>query len=362
MNAITTSRTLVLAKPEKACAGVIVPVRTTAPTAIIEAVRSGKEPRSTHAIAATKTANRCHAGAVRPAGTGVNQMPIAIAKGAARFRSKPGAIMVGSLPRPVGRAERDPSARRRAPGSSHPPPRSRTARRTRRNPSRRHTGPCRPGSSPSMRFRAAVPSPLSSLNTWSPRSSVQTLRPTRPVSLSTSAITSERNPTPGRPGPASSIVPLRSMIEPRRSAPRGMVRRVPAAFQEPANSRHSPAAATGFGGSGRRPAGGRRERQGDHEEPPRVALPLPCEEVHVSQSSRHRAADDCAPSWRASVSQRVLSSPRPARRSSLWPPHRPAGSRAQWRAPPGRCRRRHDRPGSRTICAPTSPARQSRCR
>src|SRR6185436_9419329 len=46
--ATTTSRTLLLAKPEKACAGVIVPVNTTAPTAIIEAVRSGKEPRSTH--------------------------------------------------------------------------------------------------------------------------------------------------------------------------------------------------------------------------------------------------------------------------------------------------------------------------
>ena len=47
MNAITTSSTLALAKPEKACAGVIVPVRTTVPTAIIEAVRSGKAPRST---------------------------------------------------------------------------------------------------------------------------------------------------------------------------------------------------------------------------------------------------------------------------------------------------------------------------
>ena len=31
MNAITTSSTLELAKPEKACAGVIVPVRTTVP-------------------------------------------------------------------------------------------------------------------------------------------------------------------------------------------------------------------------------------------------------------------------------------------------------------------------------------------
>ena len=108
MNATTTSSTLALAKPENACAGVIVPVRTTVPTAIIEAVRSGKAPRSTDTMAATKTANRCHAGAVRPAGTGVNQMPIAIAKGTARFRSNPGAIMAARLPRWVGRAERGP--------------------------------------------------------------------------------------------------------------------------------------------------------------------------------------------------------------------------------------------------------------
>ena len=108
MKAITTSSTLELAKPEKACAGVIVPVRTTVPTAIIAAVSSGKAPRSTDTMAAAKTANRCHAGAVRPAGTGANQMPIAIAKGAARFRSKPGAIMAAHLPRRAGRAERGP--------------------------------------------------------------------------------------------------------------------------------------------------------------------------------------------------------------------------------------------------------------
>ena len=108
MNATTTSRTLALAKPENACAGVIVPVRTTVAMAIIEAVRSGNEPMSTQAMAATKTANRCHAGAVRPAGIGVNQMPIAIAKGAARFRSKPGDIMASRLPRLVGRSERGP--------------------------------------------------------------------------------------------------------------------------------------------------------------------------------------------------------------------------------------------------------------
>ena len=53
-----------------------------------------------------------------------------------------------------------------------------------------------------MWFFAAVPSPWSSLNTWSPCSSVQTLRPWKPVALSVSPITSDWNPTPGRPGPA----------------------------------------------------------------------------------------------------------------------------------------------------------------
>ena len=46
MKAITTSSTLALAKPENACAGVIVPVRTTVPTAIIAAVR--KEIKKRH--------------------------------------------------------------------------------------------------------------------------------------------------------------------------------------------------------------------------------------------------------------------------------------------------------------------------
>ena len=48
----------------------IVSVRTTAATASIVDVRSGNAPTSTEAIAATNTAKRCHAGAVRPAGTG----------------------------------------------------------------------------------------------------------------------------------------------------------------------------------------------------------------------------------------------------------------------------------------------------
>ena len=64
MNATTTNRTLELAKPEKACAGVMVPVRTTVATAIIEDVSNAKALSRTDAIAATNTANRCHAGAV----------------------------------------------------------------------------------------------------------------------------------------------------------------------------------------------------------------------------------------------------------------------------------------------------------
>ena len=59
-----------------------------------------------------------------------------------------------------------------------------------------------------------------------------------------------RLPTPGRPAPASSIVPLSSMIDPRRSAPSGIVCRAPEAFHVPSNSRHSPDAAGS--GSGRR--------------------------------------------------------------------------------------------------------------
>jgi hypothetical protein len=56
-----------------------------APTASIEAVSSGNALISTEAMAAAKTANRCQAGAVSPAGTGKNQMPSANAKGTARL-------------------------------------------------------------------------------------------------------------------------------------------------------------------------------------------------------------------------------------------------------------------------------------
>src|SRR5215831_3217123 len=79
--AIATSSTLALANPWNAFAGETVPVRTTAPTASIVEVSKGKAPTNTDAIAETNTANKCHAGAVNPSGTGVNQIPMASANG-----------------------------------------------------------------------------------------------------------------------------------------------------------------------------------------------------------------------------------------------------------------------------------------
>src|SRR4029077_88533 len=79
--ATATNSTLALANPLNAFAGETVPVRTTAPTASIVEVSKGNAPTSTDAIAETNTANRCHAGAVSPAGIGANQMPIASTNG-----------------------------------------------------------------------------------------------------------------------------------------------------------------------------------------------------------------------------------------------------------------------------------------
>ena len=53
-------------------------------------------------MAATKTANRCQACAVRPAGTGVNQMPMAIAKGSGALEEQSGRVHFASLPSPAG--------------------------------------------------------------------------------------------------------------------------------------------------------------------------------------------------------------------------------------------------------------------
>jgi hypothetical protein len=85
----------------------------------------------------------------------------------------------------------------------------------------------------------AGPPPRSSLNTWSPCSSVHTARPTMPVSLSLKAIASPRNPTPGRDGPASTSVPLRSASEAWRLSPRDSVWTLPAAVHDPWKSCHA---------------------------------------------------------------------------------------------------------------------------
>ena len=129
MNATTTSSTLALANPENACAGVIVSVRTTAATASIVDVSSGYAPTRTDAMAPAKIAKRCQAGAVRPAGTGVNQMPSARANGNARRASSIASVMASLPARRV-----EPAAARCArvrPGPACAPPRSRPRLRAR---------------------------------------------------------------------------------------------------------------------------------------------------------------------------------------------------------------------------------------
>ena len=103
MNATTTSSTLALAKPENACAGVIVPVRTTVCDGDHRR-RQEREGADEHARdgGGEDREQMPRRARVRPAGTGVNQMPMAIAKGAARFRSNPGAIMAARFLRLVG--------------------------------------------------------------------------------------------------------------------------------------------------------------------------------------------------------------------------------------------------------------------
>ena len=90
---MTTSSTLVFAKPEKAFAAEIVPVSTTVAAASMVDVSSGKAPSRTDTIAARKMANRCHAATVSPAGTGLNHIPIANPKGIAHLITKPQRIV-----------------------------------------------------------------------------------------------------------------------------------------------------------------------------------------------------------------------------------------------------------------------------
>src|SRR6267142_1299963 len=83
--ATTTRRTLPLAKPAKALAGVIVLVSTAAAAASKAAVSSGKAVTMTEKIAAAKIANRCQAWLVNPAGVSTSQRPITSANVAARL-------------------------------------------------------------------------------------------------------------------------------------------------------------------------------------------------------------------------------------------------------------------------------------
>src|SRR3974390_3338468 len=93
--AMTTSRTLVFANPANAFEAEIVFVRTTAPAASMVDVNSGSTPISTERIAVTKIANRCHACGVSPAGTGYNQMAIAMMNGKACLATRRGSSMRG---------------------------------------------------------------------------------------------------------------------------------------------------------------------------------------------------------------------------------------------------------------------------
>ena len=68
----------------------------------MEDVRSGNAPRSTETMAPAKTAKRCQAGLVSPAGTGVNQMPKTSAntpiRRSRRLSDTLDAVMAGLLP------------------------------------------------------------------------------------------------------------------------------------------------------------------------------------------------------------------------------------------------------------------------
>src|SRR5262245_61885742 len=78
------SRIVGLANPEYAAAGGMVPVRTAAAMASTEAARMEKAPTTTETIAEAKIAKSRHAGAVRPAGSGQNQIAAARASVASR--------------------------------------------------------------------------------------------------------------------------------------------------------------------------------------------------------------------------------------------------------------------------------------
>ena len=96
MNATTTRSTLALAKPANAFVASTVSVSTTVPAARRDAVSSGNAFRMTETIAAAKTAKRCQACGVRPAGIGANQIATAMPMHRSFFAWRRGSLFIGS--------------------------------------------------------------------------------------------------------------------------------------------------------------------------------------------------------------------------------------------------------------------------
>ncbi len=128
-------------------------------------------------------------------------------------------------------------------------------------------------------------------------------------------------------------------------------------------------------------AGGKQEQREEDRLDRGIDLDVELSDEHAGDERAHDvpefegphsdpAEDESAASVRKITSsgwaRRALSiavvTKRPACRSCRWPSRTARGSRSQSCAAPGRCRRRRDRSGWRTRCAPTSPAPQSRCR
>ena len=155
---------------------------------------------------------------------------------------------------------------------------------------------------PVMRLRAAVPSPFSSLNTWSPRSSVQTLRPCKPRFAVDERDHLRAESDAGTPRPreqhrSPEVDDRAPAIRAEGNGPAG-AGSVPGAFELPplAGGRQ------GLRRFRHRTAGGRGKRQGNHDgSPPRapdrrrlrdtfaavpetaraIVPPRPYEKVHV---------------------------------------------------------------------------------
>jgi hypothetical protein len=240
MNAMTTSSTLVLAKPANALAGVIVPVSTTAAAASIVAVNSGNAPTSTEAIAATNTAKRCHAGAVRPAGTGVIQMPMASTNGSARLHVRSGSARLhrdGVSVMTAVPAQRCRRARGRSAPAILP---ARCPPRTRARIATKLVAAGRAGVAPGSAEERAD-DPVALRGAFAPQFAVHLVAaligPDRATDHARSGVVEdERFGTEAdarREGPASSNVPSKLAMDARRSPPSGISCRLPVAVTYP---------------------------------------------------------------------------------------------------------------------------------